>query len=214
MGIVLQFKVVSLVAAEAYAGFPVARGTLHVAQAVIHRLFGWRRGAIEAEKDDLIALNSSVPLLLPDTYIPSLNTVEERGGIEPIAVLGNRLALHANTKAKRNISKQYVEDVALNRVSVSNFRAKWARTAKGRFRFANECVDTELNKDAVYRFIVAELRKINMPFSHISLHASEIVELAFTPDTEFVVRHSRRQVKQRARMEYYNERKALNTIRK
>jgi hypothetical protein len=90
---------------------------------------------------------------------------------------------------------------------------RWARAAKGRYEFARECTETPINKAALHRWFYAQWKELGMDALEISYYMDEAIEMAFEPTVEKMEVESRRKVRARARMEYYNERKALDKIR-
>jgi len=93
------------------------------------------------------------------------------------------------------------------------FVAKWARASKARFEFARECASTAINKAALHRWLCAQWKELGMDLLEISYYMDDAIELAFEPTLEKMLTESRKAVRARARMEYYNERKALEGIR-
>lgn len=93
------------------------------------------------------------------------------------------------------------------------FVAKWARAAKGRFSFASQCDDSALNQAALHRWFRSQWTKIGMSDVEVSLYIDDAIALAFEPTVEKFLVESRKKVRARARMEYYNERKALSVIK-
>jgi hypothetical protein len=147
---------------------------------------------------DLEALNS--PLVFADgacTEMPNIISRSERCGD-----LHTELVSHPVQNA---------------RVDHRLFCAVWARTAKGRFDFARECHDTPLNRAALHRYFLSEWRKIEgegkgLKPNQIDLFMGEAIDLALEPTSEQMSLMKRRKLRRWARMEYYNESKALSLI--
>ncbi len=169
------------------AGFLVQAGRM-----VLSHL-SWRRSVKDACIADLEALNSPDIFRTPLDTKPNISSIEERRGNAPPARL-NEMQL-------------------FKRRTHSRFCAKWARAVKGRFLFANQCDDSPINRAAVHRWLLSEWKQLGIPYHHIDLFMADTLELCFEPTNEYWSVMSKRKQRKFARMEYYNEKKALSVMR-
>jgi hypothetical protein len=158
---------------------------------VVARHLARRRAVLDAAKKDLEVLNSKVVFCTGLDEVPAVVTMEERKGLSP--VLGN-------TKE------------AVLRNNHLRFCAKWARAAQARFEFARVCEDTAINRSALHRWLLQEWKQLRSGDKGIPLHVMDLfmtdtLDMCFLPTAELVQSESKRAVRKRARMEYYNERK-------
>jgi hypothetical protein len=153
----------------------------------------WRRDVRDQCKSELRALNSHAIFRIPLDAVPQFSSFEERRG---------------NSQVQKCSSMQrYLRDTH------TQFIAKWARAVKGRFLFADMCQDTAVNRQAVHRFLLHEWKAIGLPLHRISVYMLDAIELSFEPTHEFYSLVSKRKQKKFARMEMYNEKKALSAIK-
>lgn len=157
---------------------------------LVVRHMRWRRRYADDVKDDLRTLNSGNLLRVPQTRL-NVTSVQDRGTV----------GYEKTAKQSLNVRNHKV------------FCAQWARCAKARFEFARLCESTAVNVAALHRWITAELRKEGMSLLEISYVIDDIIDISFEPTYERMKVISKRKEKQRARMEYYNERKSLETIK-
>lgn len=166
----------------------IVRGT------VLPRVLGWwrrRRALIRDAKEDLEALNSPTTFALTLDTLPQLTSHAIRRGVAPVAPDSIQ---------------------ALHRRNHKSFCAKWARTAKVRFNFAQDCVDTPLNRAALQRWLRTKwleeyAEQLRNREHRLDVVLSDTLDMCFLPTHEFMTGLSKRAVRRRARMEYYNERK-------
>jgi hypothetical protein len=101
----------------------------------------------------------------------------------------------------------------LLRVQHRSFVAKWARAAKGRFHFATMCEDNAVNRAALHRWFLAQWRENGMNLVQVDQYMLEAIEMALEPTDTYHQVMTKRQMKRFARMEYYNERRALQIMK-
>lgn len=166
--------------------------TKEVLVPVVVRYLARRRARIEDAKDDLAVLNSHAVFFTDLAEFPETIPMATRKGIVPVA---------DNT----------VERVLRN--NHKRFCAKWARAAKARFEFARICDDSAINRAAVHRWLYAQWKGLvnsqgnPMPPHVMDLFMTDTIDMCFLVTAELAQSESKRSVRRRARMEYYNERK-------
>jgi hypothetical protein len=74
------------------------------------------------------------------------------------------------------------------------------------------CEDTAINRSALHRWLLQEWKQLRSGDKGIPLHVMDLfmtdtLDMCFLPTAELVQSESKRAVRKRARMEYYNERK-------
>jgi len=143
-------------------------------------------------KDDLRVLNSHAVISTPLLEYPEAIGLEARKGLEPVAEGSKARLLRNNHK---------------------RFCAKWARAAKARFEFARICEDSAINRAALHRWLLSQWKDLKngsgktMPLHVLDLFMTDTIDMCFLPTDTFAQSESKRAVRKRARMEYYNERK-------
>lgn len=158
-----------------------------------HAVVGWwrrRRALVESAKEDLCVLNDPAVILSSITQPPEVSSHALLEGCKPTKDTGV-------LEARRNHR---------------TFCARWARAAKARFTFARECEDSALNRAALHRWFLAQWKEQNWENFSTEIHKfdafmTDAIDMALLPTQEFVSSESKRRVRKRARMEYYNERK-------
>lgn len=159
------------------------------------RSIRWRRRAvIRAAKEELHALNSQANFHIPLDTPPVCNSFALRGGFLP---------------TKTNSSLEY------KRGSHTGFCARWARAAKARFEFARVCEDSPINRAALHRWYLDQWKKqdwfcFKKHAHRLDLFMTDAIDMAFLPTAEMVASESKKAIRKRARMEYYNERKFVS----
>nr|QKI28843.1 hypothetical protein 1 [Ginkgo biloba tombusvirus] len=159
---------------------------------VVARHLAKRRAILTAAKEDLAAINSHVVFITSLDEVPSTISMQLRKGLEPVKTDSKEQLLRNNHR---------------------RFCAKWARAAKARFEFARICDDTALNRAALHRWLLSEWKQLrrtdgsSMPLHVMDLFMTDALDMCFLPTAELVQSESKRAVRKRARMEYYNERK-------
>lgn len=160
----------------------------------VSRFLKYRRCVRDKCKEELQALNSPSVIHGPGLDVrPPIATFDERAGNKP--------SEFATTVA------------AFKRRQHHYFCAKWARAAKARFHFAQMCEDTALSRAALHRYFLAEWKQLKIPLHHMDLFMLDCIELSLEPTSEYHSTMSKRKQRKQARMEYYNERRALAAIR-
>lgn len=161
---------------------------------VVARHLARRRAVLESAKQDLAALNSHVIFVTGLDEVPATVSMHQRKGLEPVKKDSKEQVLRNNHR---------------------RFCAKWARAAKARFEFARICDDTSLNRAALHRWLLAEWKQLKredgsgIPLHVMDLFMTDTLDMCFLPTAELVQSESKRAVRKRARMEYYNERKFI-----
>jgi len=166
---------------------------LVLAGRIVLSYLSWRRSVRDACIADLEALNSPDIFRTPLDTKPNISSIEERRGNAPSSGLN--------------------ETQLFKRRTHNRFCAKWARAVKGRFLFANQCEDTTINRAAVHRWLLSEWKQLGIPYHHIDLFMADTLELCFEPTNEHLSVMSKKKQRKFARMEYYNEKKALSVMR-
>lgn len=158
---------------------------------VVARYLATRRALLEDAKDDLVVLNSHAVFKTSLTEFPSTIPMSTRKGLAP-------------TKD---------EKVKLLRNNHKRFCGKWARAAKVRFSYAQECQDTALNRASLQRWLLSQWKGLkNSAGDGMELHVMDLfmrdtVDMSFLPTDEVAQSVSKVSIRKRARMERYNERK-------
>lgn len=156
------------------------------------RRWNRRRALLKDAKHDLAVLNSHAVMHTDLAEFPSTVTMLSRKGLEPAAANSKEAVLRNNHK---------------------RFCAKWARAAKARFEFARVCDDTPLNRAALHRWFIARWKELlsssgtRLELHRMDLFLTDAIEMSFLPTAELMQVESKRAIRKRARMEFYNERK-------
>lgn len=180
------------VAYKSAVAFAVTRVVSDVLVPVLVRHWARRRALLNDTKDDLRVLNSHSVFVTGLDEFPQVHPLLTRKGVEPVAINSKERVLRNNHK---------------------RFCAKWARAAKARFEFARVCEDTPLNRAALHRWLVGQWKELassvgsKLELHRMDLFMTDTIEMCFLPTDELVQAESKRAVRRRARMEYYNERK-------
>lgn len=188
-----------------------------------------RRALVRDAKDDLRALNDPGIFHTPMSVTPPVTTLSQRYGVFPVCAESKpiNVPLHRRSiramweEFKKTLSARWspmvtakgVDMILYQRRSHKAFCAKWARAAKARFEFARVCDDSALNRAALHRWFLQEWKQLRnargepMPLPVLDLVMTGAIDMAFLPAEEFMNSESKKVVKKRARMEFYNERK-------
>jgi len=161
-----------------------------VVKNVVEAKLRWRRRHQEDAIDDLRVLNSHALLQVPFPHKLEVTTDAERGG------LGGR-----KTPKQTLLIRNH-----------KTFVAQWARAAKGRFNFARKCELSPVNEAALHRWFTKEFKDLGLSLLEISYVIDDVIALSFEPTYSRFVSESKKVVRHRSRMEYYNEKKALQKI--
>lgn len=186
------FLIVTRVCYKTGVAYAATRVVADVLAPVVVRHFARRRALMNDAKDDLKVLNSHAVMTTSLKEFPEIVTMSSRKGLEPLLTDCKERVLRNNHK---------------------RFCAKWARAAKARFEFARVCDDSPLNRAALHRWFHARWKellsstKTMMELHRMDIFLTEAIDMSFLPTDEVVQSETKRAIRKRARMEYYNERK-------